>query len=238
MTRRLIRLSLYLTFLVCAGCQAPLSIPAGRSAIRVRFDAVAKKGYREPSSAAYSSDYAPANVGAFERVDYRALHDLVVWVEPADDQQRPAPPEVVIEAGHAARVPTLLAVASAGSRLRIRVGDVRETIYSVSPGNEFHLGSLEPHSEVEWRVAQEGVIEIWSARWLDPIATVYVAPTPWVRVADGDETVTFNDLPPGRCRVSCWHARLPGGTSTVELLADRASSVRLTVGVNSLPKIP
>ena len=223
---------------IAAGCGAPVRIQPGLSAIRVRIDAKPKAGYREPHSDAYSPSNAPPNVGAFRRVDYRTLSDIVVWAVPAKvGTVRPAARDVLLDI---ARRPTARLLATGiGGVLTVRNSGARpETVYSVSPGNEFDLGEIAVDGQATWRFTNAGVVEIWSTRRVDPLATVYVAPTAWVRVANGGSVIVFTDLPPGPCRVTCWHRRLPGSTTTVELVADRVASVRLELGVNALPAVP
>ena len=53
-----------------------------------------------------------------------------------------------------------------------------------------------------------------------------------------DTTVKFLDLPPGLYRVTSWHPRLPGTSTDVTLTADKTAKMTVSVGVNSLPKVP
>lgn len=220
------------------GCSAPILIQPGLSAVRVRIDAKPKAGYRQPQSDAYNPSNAPPNVGAFRRVNYRALSDIVVFAAPAEaGTDRPAAPDVHLDIG--LQPTTRLHATGIGGALRVRnSGAASETVYSVSVGNEFDLGDIAASGEATWRFANAGVVEIWSTRRADPIATVYVAPTPWVRLVSGGSVTVFTDLPPGPCRVTCWHSRLPGATTTVELVPDQAASTRLELGVDSLPVVP
>lgn len=237
MTRLFGLISILFLTIANVGCGPPIRIKPGLSAVRIRIDARPKTGYREPSSATYRVSDAPPNVGDFERVNYRSLDDIVVWIEPmASAWQRPTPPEVVVSIGEPQTA--RLHVSSRGGILRVRAGDEPETIYSVSAGNQFDFGRLDANEQVTWQIAGAGVIEVWSAQRDEPVAVVYVAPTPWVRRASGGETVIFTDLPPGMCRISCWHERLPGSSRMIELVADEAVSARLTVEVNSLPPPP
>ena len=223
---------------IVVGCSAPILIQPGLSAIRVRIDAKPKAGYREPQSNAYSPSDAPVNAGAFRRVNYRALSEIVVFATPAEvGTDRPAAPEVLVELGRLRT--TRLYATGTGGALRVRnTGATPETVYSVSVDNEFDLGEIAAGGEATWRFANAGIVEIWSTRRADPIATVYVAPTPWVRLVSSGSVIAFSDLPPGPCRVTCWHSRLPGATTMVELVPDRVSSTRLELGVDSLPVVP
>jgi len=72
----------------------------------------------------------------------------------------------------------------------------------------------------------------------DAVATLYVVPTAWVKSTHCNSIATFGPLPPGRYRVSSWHARLPGSSQDVTLNAGSTSKATVTIGVNSLPKVP
>jgi hypothetical protein len=110
-------------------------------------------------------------------------------------------------------------------------------LYSVSDGNDFNLGSVAPGTTATFTARSEGLIEILNASLKDPVALVYVAPSPWVSLAKSGGTVEFNNLPPGQYRIASWHPRLPGSETTVTLAANQSSTATIKVGVNTLPKV-
>ena len=81
-----------------------------------------------------------------------------------------------------------------------------------------------------------GPVEVLRDQDDEPLAYVYLSPSPLVRVARGGERVTFAPLPPGKYRVTTWHPILPGSSEVVEVAPGKLSKLTLTVGVNSLPK--
>src|SRR5260221_13028999 len=92
--------------LMLAGCQSSSPPPAsGMSSLRVRVMAEPKAGYSSPADRVQVYD-APAKrtnaTGDFETVDYSALREIVVWLEPmsaADAKPPPAPALIEIDAG-------------------------------------------------------------------------------------------------------------------------------------------
>ncbi|MCP4250447.1 MAG: hypothetical protein GY778_25675 [bacterium] len=237
----------------CVGCEAPVRIQPGLSAIRLSIQAEPKTGYRRPVSSTtgddvYEDEAPGASVptsGAYALVDYDRLENIVVWMEPqgagAPDASEVQPATVSIDLSKpdAADRPWLTRVTGVGGRLVFDNRSSRpQIVYSLSEGNEFDLGEIAPGANFEHVVQQPGLIEVLSEARDDPIARIYVAPTPWVQRARSGRRVTFTDLPPGPYRAYCWHPRLPGSTTTVTLVADEVTQARLTVAVNSLPTVP
>ena len=112
-----------------------------------------------------------------------------------------------------------------------------EVIYSLSDANAFDLGVVLPGRVVSYQTVSPGLIEVLCESRDEPIALVYVAPTRWVERSRSGTDVVFTDLPPGRCRVACWHGRLPGSHADVLLVADKTTRAVVSVGVNTLPKV-
>src|ERR1041385_2104097 len=81
---------------VGAGCQSSPPPPAsGMSSLRVRVLAEPKGGYSSPADRVQVYD-APGKrtnpTGDFETVDYSALKEIVVWLEPVSGAAAKAPP--------------------------------------------------------------------------------------------------------------------------------------------------
>ena len=230
------------------GCEAPMRLQPGMAGLIVRVRAEPKTGYVPPGTTAGSDPYASPNqasaqveFGRFERIDYDALSDIVVWAAPRDARP-PAvtPPVVTVD------VPRIapsgggpVRATGVGGRVLARSRrDDPTGVYSVSDGNDFDLGRLAPDGETAWSARTPGLVEVLCEAFPEPIAQIYIAPSGWVSTTRSGESVRFADLPPGRYRVVCWHPRLPGSETDVVLTPDRVTRVSLTVGVNSLPKVP
>src|SRR5687768_11847355 len=72
--------------LLVLGCQHQLRPSAGMSAAEVRVIAKPKPGAAQPFERVPVYDAAPQPVeasGAYERVDYSRLSDIIVWLEPS-----------------------------------------------------------------------------------------------------------------------------------------------------------
>src|SRR5207249_1712995 len=76
-----------LSLLAClAGCQSMPQPSPGMSALRVNVIAEPKSGYKSTDSvSAYDNIGSSPSLGegAYERVNYSALDEIVVWAEPA-----------------------------------------------------------------------------------------------------------------------------------------------------------
>lgn len=235
---------------VSVGCSAPVRIAPGLSALRVKIIAEPKTGYRMPSRAsvggAYDSDYdSSASTGdgtQFERVNYRALEDVVVWIEPESHVQlSPLPSSINVPvAPHSGRStsPSVFACGTGATVIFSNRSRSAESVYSLSDPNDFDLGTIAPTEQAVFSPRAPGLIEVLTDSSDDPVAIVYVAPTNHVQRVTSGKAAVFNNLPPGRYRVSCWHPRLPGASADVILVADILTETTLTVSVNLLPHAP
>lgn len=204
--------------------------------LQVKVIARPKEGVKIPAEKllAYDAPAAKQETGAFEKVNYSDLEDVVVWAEPAGKSARAGEVKMVTVSDK----PGKLSVASIGQLVTFRnISSRAMNVYSVSDGNDFDLGTLAPGASGSYEVKSAGYIEVLTDRAKDPVAEIYAAPVRWVALTHSGETVRFADLPPGDCEVRCWHPRLPGGEARVTLRAGESSSVSVVMGVNGLPKV-
>ena len=191
--------------------------------------------------------------GQFELVDYSALDDVIVWLEPAgaggattagevtagnagdagSNSSRPLSP---LALDVAARVhPDDVQPAAVGQALVLRNrGDEAVSLYSVSDDNDFDLPDVPPGGEARYTVRAAGMIEVLADPADPPVATVYAAPSPWVARTRSGGRVVFNDVTPGSYVAACWHPRLPGSTAPLDLARGSVARAKLKVGVNVL----
>jgi hypothetical protein len=228
------------------GCQSRSAIPPGAAGVRIHVLAEPKAGAKARSAAplpVYDTPAPAKPAGDFERVDYAHLRDIVVWVEPTAPSAATVPADASLTIDFDPAKPpasdTISAAASVGQRLAFHNTSRRpQSLYSVSDGNNFDLPPIFPGGVAEYVVRAPGAIEVLSESTKQPVAQVYAAPTRWAARTSAGSDVTFNDLPPGPCRIISWHPRLPGSDTPIELPAGRVKSVTIKVGVNSLPKVP
>jgi len=235
-----------LAFVVAlAGCEAPPRPSPGMAAIRVEVRAQPKAGFRDGGAGAYGDDDTPLVGPGFERVNYKELRGIIVWAEPLSG----APSSAVAATSEAhTRIEPPLSIRSddgsipvvaipLGGECLVR-NDLKaaESIFSVAAGNAFDLGAIAPGGVATIRPVRSGLVELLSDSRERPVAVMFVAPTRWVSPARVGSPAYLIDLPPGKCRVHAWHDRFPESATIIELHADKIEPVKLTIGVNELPK--
>jgi len=228
--------------LLC-GCQSSTSPPpAGMAALRIKVMAEPKAGFTSPADRVLTYD-APVKrtntSGDFEPVDYSALKEIVVWIEPASGSAaKPPQHPVLLDIDPQKPATNLNLAASVGQQVTLRnTTSNSANLYSVSDNNDFNLGSIPLAGTATFTARSEGLIEILNAKLKDPVALVYAAPSPWVSLAKSGSTIEFTNLPPGQYKIISWHPRLPGSQTTITLSADQVSTATIKVGVNTLPKV-
>jgi len=227
-----------LMLLPLAGCQSGPTPSSGMSAIRIDVIAEPKAGVKDPSNRVGVYDTPAKERGAFERVDYSALDEIVVWVEPVSSAAGSTATPLTIDVNAQKPAESLGGAVSVGQRLIIQnSGSTAKNFYSVSDGNDFDLGSVPAGGRGEYTVRSAGLIEVLAASVKEPVAQVYAAPSRWVKLTQSGTTVDFVDLPPGNYKVMSWHPRLPGTEFAVTLLPNQSTKTSIKVGVNALPKV-
>lgn len=229
--------------LVISGCagsggggQAVAPSNPNAASLTVIVKAEPKSGWRDPGQ---TSDYEPARVGmgtAFKTLDYSDLDEIVVWVSTSSPIPI-QPPNLKIDI--AKPVETEL-VAGSGAIWQIRnsTKSAEVLFLRAESGQVQNLGGIVPGGLTEFSPELSGPLELLADSRPQPIARVFVAPSPVARIVKARQKVAFNNLPPGPATVSCWHPRLPGSTADVVLQPGQNSTVTLTLTVNQLPKVP
>jgi len=224
----------------CASGQSDSALP-GVTTLQVTVRAESKSGWKDPSRESwYTESLRPGEDKAFQTIDYKAIEDVVVWVEP---EVSPASIGMAATAGNISinlgQTRPELRVAGRGSiwDFRNATGRVEEVYLRNEAGQVISLGRIAgPGRSMLPEV--EGLVEVMIASKPDPVARVFVAPSAFVRLATSGGPVTLVALPPGRAKVVAWHERLPGSSTQVNLEPGKATKATVTIGVNSLPKVP
>jgi hypothetical protein len=209
----------------CASTTPEAPLTPDRARLVVTLKAEPKKGWHSPRD---QSEYAgTAQVGQgkqFETVDYSALDEIVVWVEPA-----------AVEASQVTDITIDLGAAKPSLRV-VPIG----AVWFVKGGSAYlrsedgRVMNLASSSRPNIR----GYVEVMVETKPEPVARLYVTPTRFAQVGESNKKLTIDDLPPGPAKIVCWHPRLPGSQANIDLQAGQSTSATLTVGVNTLPKIP
>jgi hypothetical protein len=185
---------------------------------------------RDPNDKSYVT-------AVMEQVDYAKMPDIVVWLDPGGSPSA-APSDVSLEADASSPVTSLTTVAGVGAKVTLKnKGTSAADFYSVSDGNYFDLGKLDPGTSGQFVIKSPGQIEILTDSTRDPVALVYAAPTPLVKLTSAGQTVEFRDIKPGSYKVGTWHPRLPGHEISLELPADQVTNAIVKVGVNGLKQL-
>jgi hypothetical protein len=212
------------------------SSPLGGTNLVVKVVAQPKAGWHDPRSDSTYTGLRPGEPRQMETTDYAALDEIVVWVESLGDSSYiGTTPNVSIDL---AGSDTSLKAAGWGAiwDLRNRTGRTLEAYLRTEDGQVVNLGNIPgPGTSLAPRV--RGYVEVMTSASDQPVARVFVAPTPFVQLAKANTPITFLAVPPGKAKVHAWHPRLPGSTTDVNLPANRTTNVTVTVGVNSLPKV-
>jgi hypothetical protein len=226
--------------LFASSCQHPSSATNGAATLMVHVQADPKAGAGPaPQKVPVYDSQKPVDRGAFAKVDYSDLDEIIVWLEPAAGATAATPANpATIDIDPAKLSGSLTDAVSVGQQLTLHnAGTSPLTIYSVSDGNDFDFESVPANGQAEYTVRSPGLIEVLTNAKTDESVKIYAAPSPWVRLAHSGETLIFNNLPPGKYRLVSWHPRIPGSQTEVNLSADQTTDTSINVSVNSLPKV-
>lgn len=219
----------------CAGTKQPGSQLDGTNLI-VNVKAVPKEGWHDPRNDSGYTGLAPGEPKSFETTDYASLDEIVIWVESTEKESYVGlSGSLSIDLGG---VNPDLVVGGWGAiwDLRNRTGRTLEVFLRTEDGKVLSLGNVPgPGNSFSPRVS--GYVEVLTSAREEPVARVYIAPTPFVQLAKANSSVTFLGMPPGKAKIHSWHPRLPGSVVDVNLPLNRTTTATITVGVNSLPKV-
>jgi hypothetical protein len=224
----------------CAGQPAP---PSNLSNLVLIVKAEPKSGWHDPRNDSSYAGLRPGESKAFETIDYSALDDIVVWIEPIHGGvESPPTSRISVDASHPSDKLTACGVRE-GWMIR-NSGSIAASLFVRSEsGKVYAVGSVPAGGSSFFLPRETGLNELMSDASDQPLERIYVAPVRWepeknVRIAKAGDRLTFSNLMPGQVIVGAWHPRLPGSSLQFELDPGKTTTKTMTIGVNSLPKVP
>lgn len=147
------------------------------------------------------------------------LSGAAVYLHPLDQEIPPVPRDAAIDQAHLRFVPSVLVV-SPGSPVRFMNSDpLMHNVFGpgIREGDTFDLGTYPTGAYATWTFRREGVHVVLCHIHPEMVAYVVVTDAPFHAVTAGDGTFRIDEVPPGRYRVSVWHARRSRDTTTLEI---------------------
>jgi len=231
------------------GCSSGPKIAPGKSAAEIAIKAEPKKGYHPPSDPAsyaggtadqLSSPSAPG--GQMALLDYNALYNIVVWLEPVSGAVPSSTPQSIALGSPNSKTvdDSSPRVAAVGDRLIIlNRASKTDTFYlRFDDGSVSDIGSIGAGRSGAYTLKRPGAQSVISDSLDKPIDRLFVTSSPLYKVTHCNSTVTFSDLDPGEYRLRSWHYRLPGSSTNLTLAPNKVSKSTVIIGVNALPKVP
>lgn len=218
-----------------AGCASPppaKPLAAGLGGVKGKVDARPREGVKAARAADPNDPYAKADPGAkLERVDYARLSDIILWLDGAAPRMGASVSDLTLtpDGFSPAVVPAVV-----GGHLRLKNADrASRTICLVQDGQPFAF-PIDPGNTVALLVTAAGPSEISCDERADVAATVFGCATQWFARVQSGQPYTFADVPPGPYKLRVWHARLPPGDVSVEVLPGRYREIDLTLSPATL----
>lgn len=82
---------------------------------------------------------------------------------------------------------------------------ILHNVFSVTPGDAFDTGHYEPGDAPRWTAAKPGLVKLYCNVHRKMNAFLWIVDTPWADVLDGQEGLSFKEVPPGRYKLRLWH---------------------------------
>jgi hypothetical protein len=237
---RTLVLCVVLLVLLPIGCGRSSGPASGKANLQIWVLAEPKSGAEQPAAYdSYGNSSSNLGSGKYELVDYAALDNIVVYLQPADSIVAPAATDITLPIDLKKPADALMGVVSVSQKVTLQnTGTKPANFYSQSDGNNFDLGIISPGESASWTVQSPGTIEIWTDSLQNPVGVLYAAPNSLCRLTQAGTIVEFKDLAPGQYKIVSWHPRLPGHFNDVTLSPDQVTKTTIQVTVNGLPVVP
>jgi plastocyanin len=160
------------------------------------------------------------------------LTNVVIYLETDSDRSvyGPAPTTaLVMRQHHEAFLPHVLPVV-VGSTVSFPNEDpFFHNVFSLSRPKTFDLGRYPTGTSKSVRFDKPGVVQVFCHIHSDMRATVLVLPNPLFVMPDSAGRFSLRDVPPGQYRLVAWHERIRPVARSVEVRANRTTSVELVI---------
>ncbi|MBK8206990.1 MAG: hypothetical protein IPK87_09405 [Planctomycetes bacterium] len=235
-------LTALLSMATLAGCASAPSYPdpqPGSGQILVNLNGQAREGVKGPAREDEHGEYSITRTSVekgrdFERVNYKAITDVVVILPEASMAKRgPASGvELVVDEAGFSRSQLVM---SPGTELTIRnARDASLSIFGFSDADFFEL-TIKPGASASTRVAAAGTYEIACDEDESLACTLFVTGGAYW-TGRSDEGAFFDALPPGEYTVEVYAPRLPSSTHKLTVAGGKRQTVTVDLTVNDLPK--
>jgi hypothetical protein len=114
---------------------------------------------------------------------------------------------------------------------------IYHNVFSFSVPNDFDLGLYPAGKSRSISFRHPGLVRLYCSIHEGMNGTIYVTPTPWFAVADGEGRYAIRGVPAGRWRVKTWTEKLPPVERTLEIGAGPAS-LELSLANGAKPSLP
>ena len=231
--------------LLCAfACFFPPSASGQSARLGGRVQAKPKVAVRGDSAGAYKS----RSLKYAKLFDYEHLKNVVVYAEAVSTASMDAPGLAVSTAagegvsvafemtrGRAGVKPVFLAAPAASPVVFKNLTPDSITVYSGGRAPKNFMVTIDPGAQKEVFLDALGFYPVFCLEYPRAQTSIFAA-SPYFSGIDAEGRYAF-DLPPGKYKVTAWHARLPSRSLEVELEAGEARQLDFTLSVEELPEI-
>ena len=200
------------------------------------------QGLELPDGATGGGNYSSHALSAAVRVDYAAMHDVIVFIDGVTVTNGVATNVVKISTlkvaqYHADFSPHVIPLL-AGTTVEWPNNDnIYHNVFSDSDAKQFDLG-LYKSNPTEKRVTfdKPGKVDVYCSIHANMHCIVLVMENPYFAMTDADGHYTITNVPPGTYKLKAWHERLPADEREITVPATVATKVDFTLTIKNLPK--
>lgn len=138
------------------------------------------------------------------------LSEMVVYLEPDDNQQITAPNETVKVSQKGAVFSPALVIVCVGQSVNFvndEDRDIEHNVFSNSPAKQFDLGLFKPGQARSVTFDKPGPVMLYCSIHRHMDGVVFVAPTPYFSRVDEKGVYQIDAVPPGHWVVKTWQRR-------------------------------
>lgn len=198
---------------------------------------VSAQGREVPGGGA-GGKYDSRKAKFFERVDYAAFRDFVVWIETTNAVSFPKPtkPVRIVVQKDAMFHPHVLPLVVGTEVEWPNEDDIYHNVFSFSDPKPFDLGLYKDEVK-KVTFDKPGRVDIFCSIHKNMSCTILVLANPWFAAADDKGRYAIRNIPAGRYTLKAWHERLPPQTREIEVADEGTNTVDFVLGVTGLPQL-